>query len=150
MKKFNRIIVYSMMVLLLLTLTGCNKTKVVSVEDCKFRYNETDDNYTLNFSLMDEKDRFVVAEADVEMWVVNDDNEIVFSGKRRITEENFKNYNLNGEDKTLAEIVIEPNEVDKADTSDGVMNFYVNGKGFDFYDCKCDVNNQLPLKDQIN
>ena len=137
----------------LLLLSGCAfKPQVQTMKGWSFQYNSGTDDYSLFFGLCDKNEKYLSASADVEIRIVNDRDELVYSGTKSITEDDFGTYSnqLVGE-RFLANVRISPSELHKGSSNSGTVYFTVTSDTFGFDEAQCDASYCLPIKDvQLN
>lgn len=133
---------------LMLALSGCGKS-VSYLGKPSFQYNDSTDDYSLFFSLADNGKNEMSADADVDIRIVNDDGETVYSGSKYVTTDDFGVYSskIMGE-ALLANVRIKSEEIAEGTSEDGKVYFTVHKDGdFEFEEISCSALNCLPVKD---
>lgn len=125
-----------------LLLTGCGlfAPQVDTMKGWSFQYNESTEDYSLFFGLCDENENYISAQADVEIRILNSNDEIVYSGEKLITKEDFGYYTnqIEGE-RFLADVRIDAAEITEGSSAEGTVYFTVSGETYSFDEVKCDV-----------
>lgn len=135
---------------LILALSGLAVgNSVETMKEWSFQYNEATNDYSLFFALCDKNDKYVSAEADVDIKIINDNGEIVYEGTKSITKKDFGNYfNQVAGDRYLANIRIDANEISEGTSSSGTVYFTVhNDDVLSFDEVNCEAYLCLPIKD---
>lgn len=136
---------------MLLVLVGCD-FDIINVETLKgwsFQYNESTNDYSLFFGLLDENDEPVAAEVDVDIRIVDDLGEEVYAGTKSVTTDDFDYYTsiIDGE-QYLANVRIPAVEISQGGSSSGTVYFTVYKENVvQFDEVSCEVLSDLPIKD---
>lgn len=130
----------------ILLLSGCSSAASVdTMKGWSFQYNEGTDDYSLFFGLCDSNDNFRSADANVDIKIVNDNDEVVYEGTKSVTKNDFGNYtSQTAGDRYLADVRIEKDEIKEGSSSNGTIYFTVTSDYFSFDECSCDVYACLP------
>ena len=120
--------------------SGCTLTKarVDTLVDWSFQYNERTNDYSLFASA-----------ATVDIRIVNDEDEVVYSGTKNVSVNDFSTYsNKVKGDRYLANIRIPESEIAAGKSSHGKVYLSVyQPNEFTFDEVNCEVLMGLPLKD---
>ena len=89
-------IAISLVLLLLLNLCGCSilpvETNISSIETLKswsFQYNEGTNDYSVFFALLTDTERYVSADVDADIRIVNENGEEVYKGTHSVSKKDF-------------------------------------------------------------
>lgn len=92
-------IAISLVLLLLLNLCGCSilpvGTNISSIETLKswsFQYNEGTNDYSVFFALLTDTERYVSADVDADIRIVNENGEEVYKGTHSVSKNDFGYY----------------------------------------------------------
>ncbi|MCF0138219.1 MAG: hypothetical protein HUJ66_07635 [Oscillospiraceae bacterium] len=139
----------AVILVLTLLLGGCELIggRAESVTGGSFQYNEGSKDYSLFFGLCDRDGKPVSASAEVDIRIVNDCGETVYTDTREITEADFDAYtNAETGDSYLAELRIRSREIEKGSAAGGTVYFTVRGKNFTFEECSTEAFMCLPVR----
>ena len=136
---------------IVLLLSGCSSLapRVESLKSWSFQYNEGTGDYSLFFGLADKNDKPLSAGVDVDIRIVNDENEEVYTGTKPVSPDAFGYYTsrVAGE-RYLANVRIPAAEIKAGKSASGKVYFTVykeNEVRFD--EVNCDALNCLPIED---
>lgn len=133
----------------LLLLTGCSAaSRVDTMREWTFQYNEGTNDYSLFFGLCNSRNKYVSAPATVEIKIVNDNDEVVYEGIKEITKSDFGTYTsqVAGE-RYLADVRILRDEIAEGSSASGKVYFTVNNPyEFSFDEVNCEAFSCLPIK----
>ena len=87
MKRF--FLMWWLVIALLLSGCGLAASRVETLKSCSFQYNEGTNDYSLFFGLTDKNDKFLSAGVDVDIRIVNDENEEVYTGTKSVSPDDF-------------------------------------------------------------
>ena len=92
-------IAISLVLLLLLNLCGCSilpvGTNISSIETLKswsFQYNEGTNDYSVFFALLTDTERYVSADVDADIRIVNENGEEVYKRTHSVSKKDFGYY----------------------------------------------------------
>ena len=92
-------IAISLVLLLLLNLCGCSilpvGTNISNIETLKswsFQYNEGTNDYSVFFALLTDTERYVSADVDADIRIVNENGEEVYKGTHSVSKKDFGYY----------------------------------------------------------
>lgn len=125
------------------------KPKVDTLVDWSFQYNEHTNDYSLFFGLADKNDKLIASDATVDIRIVNDENEVVYTGTKNVSVSDFDYYTskVRGE-QYLANVKISESEITAGKSNHGKVYFSVyQSNEFAFDEVNCEVLSGLPLKD---
>ncbi len=144
MKKFMILLVST-----LVLLTGCSfGSSVETMTDWSFQYNEETEDYSLFFGLQDFNDKYVSADATVDIGIVNENDEVVYEDTKEVTKNDFGTFtNQVKGDRYLCDVRIDKDEIEEGSSSNGTVYFTVNNPDqFSFDESNCDAYACLPTK----
>ena len=80
--------------LIALLLSGCGSSapRVETLNNWSFQYNEGTDDYSVFFGLADKNDNPVSADVNVDIRIVNDENEAIYTGTKAVTSDDYSYY----------------------------------------------------------
>ena len=148
MKK--RILAWTMSFLLILA--GCSALDGLNVETLKgwtFQYNRGTEDYSLFFGLLDKSGQYISAAADLDIRIVNEAGEEVYSGTASVTKEDFAMYTSEAAgERYLAEIRIPKEDIAPGKSTDGTVYLTVYKENvFRFDEVNCSALFCLPVAD---
>lgn len=132
-----------------LLLTGCSAaSRVDTMRDWTFQYNEGTNDYSLFFGLCDSHDNYISASATVKIKIVNDNDEVVYEGTKEITKSDFGTYTSQAAgERYLADVRILSDEISEGSSASGKVYFTVNNPNeFSFDEVNCNALFCLPIK----
>lgn len=136
--------------LIVLLLSGCGSaSRVETLNSWSFQYNEGTDDYSIFFGLADKNDKPLSADIDVDIRIVNNENEEVYSGTKSISVDDFGYYTspASGE-QYLANVRIPSTEITAGKSASGKVYFTVYKEDvIQFEEVNCDALYCLPIKD---
>lgn len=133
--------------LLMAALCACAPSRVETLEDWSFQYEEASETYSLFFALCDSAGRNISADAQVDVRIVNGDEETVYTGSHDIHVEDFGLYTNQSEgERLLANVKIPASDISQGTSSEGTVFFTVSGPPFAFDECSIEILDDLPLK----
>ncbi len=150
--------VFSFLVLVffLVSICGCSVISNVlsegSIETLKgwsFQYNQGTSDYSLFFGLLNENDKYVSADVDVDIRIVNEKDEEVYKATKSVTKDNFGTYTSKVAGKQyLAEIRIPEKDLTSGKSSNGTVYLTVNKENVvKFDEVNCSALCCLPVLD---
>lgn len=86
------ILIWGLALTLLLSGCGSSASRVETLKSWSFQYNERTSDYSIFFGLADKNDKPLAADVDVDIRIVNDKNEEVYSGTKSVSSDDFGNY----------------------------------------------------------
>ena len=136
--------------LIVLLLSGCGSaSRVETLNSWSFQYNEGTDDYSIFFGLADKNDKPLSADIDVDIRIVNNENEEVYTGTKSISVDDFGYYTspASGE-QYLANVRIPSTEITAGKSASGKVYFTVYKEDvIQFEEVNCDALYCLPIKD---
>ena len=131
-------------------LSGCGSaSRVETLNSWSFQYNEGTDDYSIFFGLADKNDKPLSADIDVDIRIVNNENEEVYTGTKSISVDDFGYYTspASGE-QYLANVRIPSTEITAGKSASGKVYFTVYKEDvIQFEEVNCDALYCLPIKD---
>lgn len=118
------------------------------ISNRSIQYKEYEEGFVLLFALQDSEYNNLAAPAIVKMEIVNDNGEIVYSGKKVVETSDFGNWsNAFGTDY-LGAVYIYDDEIEAGSTDSGTITFTVENEGyFYFSEWSLNISGDLPLKE---
>ena len=145
-----------LVLILMFQLCGCSllpfESTTASIETLKgwsFQYNEGTNDYSVFFALLTKSDRYVSADVDVDIRIVNDNNEEVYRGTHSVTKNDFGYYSsqVAGE-QYLANLKIPAADISAGTSANGKVYLTVyKGEALRFDEVNCEALYCLPVKD---
>ena len=149
--------VFVLIVLLLITLCGCSILQqmteidpgVQTLKSWSFQSNSGTDDYSVFFALFDNSGKAVSASATVEIRIVNDSDEEVYRGSKKITKSDFGYYTSKSEgEQYLADVRIKASEIKPGKSNSGTVYITIyNENAFRFDEVNCRALFSLPVAD---
>ena len=90
MKRF--FLMWGLVIALLLSGCGSSASRVETLKSWSFQYNEGTSDYSLFFGLADKNDKSLSADVDVDIRIVNDADEEVYTGTKSVSPDDFSYY----------------------------------------------------------
>lgn len=134
-------------------LCGCSaalqEENVETLKGWSFQFNEGSNDYSVFFGLLNEKGEYVSAGVDVDIRIVSEDGEEVYSGTKSVVESDFDYYTSQAAgEQYLAEIRLPASDIALGTSLDGKVYLTVYKPGiFSFDEVNCDAFYCLPIKD---
>ncbi len=153
MKKLS---VVFLILILTFQLCGCSllpfESTTANIETLKgwsFQYNEGTNDYSVFFALQTKSDRYVSADVDVDIRIVNDNNEEVYRGTHAVTKNDFGYYSSQaGGEQYLANLKIPAADISAGTSANGKVYLTVyRGETLRFDEVNCEALYCLPVKD---
>lgn len=145
-----------LVLLLVIQLCGCSLvpvgTRTSDIETLKnwsFQHNEGTNDYSVFFALLTVSERYVSADVDVDIRIVNDNGEEVYSGTHSITKDDFGYYSskVAGE-QYLANLRIPASNIATGTSANGKVYLTVyKGEFLRFDEVNSEALYCLPVKD---
>lgn len=136
---------------LALCLVSCTpRTPQVEVmKGWSFQYNDGTDDYSLFFGLCDKDGNELSADAEVDIRIETDNNEVVYRDTKAITKDDFSTYTSQAAGtQFLANVRIPASDISPGSSSSGTVYFTVSDSStFAFDETKCSAYHCLPIQD---
>ena len=147
MKRF--FLMWWLVIALLLSGCGLSASRVETLKSCSFQYNEGTNDYSLFFGLTDKNDKFLSAGVDVDIRIVNDENEEVYTGTKSVSPDDFGCYTSRAAgEQYLANVRIPAAEIRAGKSESGKVYFTVyKGNAIRFDEANCDALCCLPIEE---
>ena len=147
MKRF--FLMWGLVIALLLSGCGSSASRVETLKNWSFQYNEGTSDYSLFFGLADKNDKPLSAGVDVDIRIVNDTDEEVYAGTKSVSTDDFGYYTSQAAgEQCLANVRITAAEIKAGTSASGKVYFTVykeNAVRFD--EVNCDALYCLPIED---
>lgn len=136
--------------LIALLLSGCGSaSRVETLNGWSFQYNEGTDDYSIFFGLADKNDKPLAADVDVDIRIINDENEDVYTGSKSVSTDDFGYYTSQAAgEQYLANVRIPATEIAAGKSASGKVYFTVYKEDvIQFEEVNCDALYCLPIED---
>lgn len=143
---------FALLFLLLSLLCGCSAPKINQVETLKswsFQFNEGTNDYSVFFGLLNQDEESISASVDVDIRIVNEDGEEVYSGTKLVSEDDFSYYTSQAAgEQYLANVKIAASDILPGTSASGTVFFTVyKDDVVNFDEVNCEALYCLLLKD---
>ena len=147
MKRF--FLMWWLVIALLLSGCGSSASRVETLKSWSFQYNEGTSDYSLFFGLTDKNDKPLSAGVDVDIRIVNDENEEVYTGTKSVSPDDFGCYTSRAAgEQYLANVRIPAAEIKAGKSESGKVYFTVyKGNAIRFDEVNCDALYCLPIEE---
>ena len=152
MKKLSSILV----LFLIFTLCGCSliptgitASDVETLKGWSFQYNKGTNDYSVFFALLTKSDRYVSADVDVDIRIVNDDGTEVYNATHSVNKDDFGYYSSQAAgEQYLANVRIPASEISAGTNASGKVYLTVyKGDFLRFDEVNCTAMYCLPTMD---
>ncbi len=128
---------------------GSSASRVETLKSWSFQYNEGTSDYSLFFGLADKNDKPLSAGVDVDIRIVNDENEEVYTGTKSVSPDDFGCYTSRAAgEQYLANVRIPAAEIKAGKSESGKVYFTVyKGNALRFDEVNCDALYCLPIEE---
>ena len=137
--------------LIALLLSGCSSSasRVETLKSWSFQYNEGTDDYSIFFGLADKNGTPLSADVDVDIRIINDENEEIYTGTKSVSADDYGYYTSQAAgEQYLANVRIPAAELTAGTSASGKVYLTVykeNTVRFD--EVNCNALYCLPIKD---
>ena len=147
MKRF--FLMWGLVIALLLSGCGSSASRVETLKSWSFQYNEGTSDYSLFFGLADKNDKSLSADVDVDIRIVNDADEEVYTGTKSVSPDDFSYYTSQAAgEQYLANVRIPAAEIKAGKSASGKIYFTVyKENAVQFDEVNCDALYCLPIED---
>lgn len=147
MKRF--FLMWGLAIALLLSGCGSSASRVETLKSWSFQYNEGTSDYSLFFGLADKNDKSLSADVDVDIRIVNDADEEVYTGTKSVSTDDFGYYTSQAAgEQYLANVRIPAAEIKAGTSASGKVYFTVyKENAVQFDEVNCDALYCLPIED---
>ena len=124
-------------------------TNIETLKGWSFQYNEGTNDYSIFFALLTDSDRYVSADVDVDIRIVNDNNEEVYRRTCSVTKNDFGYYSSQAAgEQYLANLRIPAADISAGTSANGKVYLTVyKGDFLRFGEVNCEALYCLPVKD---
>lgn len=145
-----------LVILIMLSLCSCAvlpsgfaNDDIRTLKSWSFQYNSGTNDFSLFFGLLNGSDKYISAAVDVDIRIVNDKEEEVYSATKSVTPDDFGNYESAVSGKQyLANIRIPASEIKSGKSSNGTVYLIVyKGDSVRFDEVNCSALYCLPVSD---
>ena len=140
---------WGLVIALLLCGCGSSASRVETLNNWSFQYNEGTGDYSIFFGLADKNDQPLSADVDIDIRIVNDENEEVYTGTKSVSANDFDYYtNQIAGERYLANVKIPAAEIAAGKSESGKVYFTVYKENMiQFDEVNCDALYCLPIED---
>lgn len=153
MKKF----IVAVLIVFILSLSGCSflpsvimdSNNIETLNGWSFQSNPETNDYSIFFGLLDNNDKYIAADVDIDIRIVNDEGEKVYSATKSVTSKDFGDYESKASGKQyLANVRIPASDIKAGKSSNGIVYLTVyKGEAFHFDEVNCTAQYCLPVAD---
>lgn len=119
-------LMWGLVIALLLSGCGSSASRVETLKSWSFQYNEGTSDYSLFFGLADKNDKSLSADVDVDIRIVNDADEEVYTGTKSVSPDDFSYYSSQAAgEQYLANVRIPASEIKAGTSASGKVYFTV-------------------------
>ena len=150
-------VIAAVLTVFMFSLCGCSffpsaimeSNNIETLKGWSFQSNSGTDDYSLFFGLLDSNDRYIAADVDVDIRIVNDADEEVYSATKSVTSEDFGDYESNAAGKQyLANVRIPASDIKSGKSNNGTVYLTVyKGDTVRFDEVNCTALYCLPVAD---
>lgn len=145
-------IVFGLLILLFLPLCGCSlfpQDRIETLTGWSFQLNEGTNDYSLFFGLLNQDGKAIFADVDVDIRIVNEDGEEVYTATASVSEEDFGYYtSQTAGEEYLANVRIPASDIAPGTSESGTVFLTVYKTDVASFDeVHCDALYCLPIKD---
>lgn len=148
-----KIKIFSLIFVLAIGLCGCSagpaEFNVETLKGWSFQFNEGTNDYSLFFGLLDKNGNYLSADGNVDIRIVNEKDEEVYTATRSFSKDDFGNYTsqIAGE-QFLVNVRIPASDIEEGKSSSGKVFLTVyNENSYVFDEVNCEAAYCLPLSD---
>ena len=134
---------------LLLSGCGSSSSRVETLKSWSFQYNEGTNDYSIFFGLADKNDKPLSADVDIDIRIVNDEGEAVYTGTKSVSSDDYSYYTSQAAgEQYLANVRIPAAEIAAGKSANGKVYFTVyKENAVQFDEVNCDALYCLPIED---
>ena len=85
-------LIWGLLIAVLLSGCGSSMTRVETLKSWSFQYNEGTNDYSIFFGLSDKNDKPLSVDVDVDIRIVNDEGEEVYTGTKSVSADDYGYY----------------------------------------------------------
>ena len=147
MKRF--FLIWGLVIALLLSGCGSSASRVETLKNWSFQYNSGTNDYSIFFGLADKDGKPLSADVDVDIRIVNDENEEVYTGTKSVSVDDFGYYTSQAAgEQYLANVGLPAAEITAGKSASGKVYFTVYKENVvQFDEVNCDTLYCLPIED---
>lgn len=150
-------VIAAVLVVFLFSLCGCSFLPVASIgnndietlKGWSFQYNSGTNDYSLFFGLLNSNDQYIAGDVDVDIRIINDAGEEVYSATKSVTAQDFGNYESQAAGKEyLADVRIPASDIKNGKSNNGTVYLTVyKDDTVRFDEVNCSALYCLPVAD---
>lgn len=151
-----RKIIATLLIIMLFSLCACSvspsfveSNNIETLKGWSFQYNSGTKDYSLFFGLLNNHEKYISAEVNVDIRIVNDKDEEVYSATKTVTTENFGSYESKAAgEHYLANVRIAASEIKEGKSGSGTVYLTVyKDDTVRFDEVNCSALYCLPIAD---
>lgn len=126
-----------------------NMPRVETLKNWSFQYNEETNDYSVFFGLTDKNDNPLAVSVDVDIQIINDEGEVVYTGIKSASPNDYSYYTSQAVgEQYLANVRIPAEEIVPGKSAKGTVYFTVyKENSIQFDEVNCDALYCLPVED---
>lgn len=143
------LLILELVIALLLSGCGTSTSHIKALTNWSFQYNEGTDDYSLFFGLTDRNNNPLSADVDVDIRIVNEEDEEVYTRTKSVSVDDFAYYTSQAAgEQYLANVRIPAAEIASGKSAKGKVYFTVYKENVaQFDEVNCDALCYLPIED---
>lgn len=148
-----KIKIFSLIFVLIIGLCSCSagsaEFNVETLKGWSFQFNEGTNDYSLFFGLLDKDGNYLATDGSVDIRIVNEKDETVYTATKNFSKDDFGNYTsqIAGE-QFLVNVRIPASDIEEGKSSSGKVFLTVyNENAYAFDEVNCEATYCLPVSD---
>ena len=123
-------------------------TRVETLRSWSFQYNEGTDDYSVFFALLDKNGKYLAADVNADIRIVDQDGNELYSATRPVTEADFATYSSKAAgEEYLANVRIKASDIAEWTSTDGTVYLTIHKDDVLWFDeVNCKALYCLPIK----
>lgn len=142
-------LIWGLLIAVLLSGCGSSMTRVETLKSWSFQYNEGTNDYSIFFGLSDKNDKPLSVDVDVDIRIVNDEGEEVYTGTKSVSADDYGYYTSQAAgEQYLANVRIPAAELIAGKSASGKVYLTVHKDNtVQFDEVNCNAWYCLPIED---
>ena len=142
-------LIWGLLIAVLLSGCGSSMTRVETLKSWSFQYNEGTNDYSIFFGLSDKNDKPLSVDVDVDIRIVNDEGEEVYTGTKSVSADDYGYYTSQAAgEQYLANVRIPAAELTAGKSASGKVYLTVHKENtVQFDEVNCNAWQCLPIED---
>lgn len=150
-------VIVAVLTVFMFSLCGCSflpsavmeSNNIETLKGWSFQSNSGTNDYSLFFGLLNDNDRYIAADVDVDIRIVNDEGEEVYSATKSVASRDFGDYESEAAGKQyLANVHIAASDIKSGKSNNGTVYLTVyKGDAVRFDEVNCTALYCLPVAD---